>query len=1442
MFDNRQGLSKNFKLNGGKGELLLTEEIGRGANCIVYRAVQVDGIGISHKVLVKECYPAYLLLHRDEEKKLIAGVSDAEKFIKAKRRFKNSYEKNSMIRDTLGLTNSTVNVSEFIEQNNTFYAVMNFDEGSDYKNYHDSNLKELLEHVKSLAVTIGKYHQNNFLHLDIKPENMLVIPETTEHILLFDFDSITTLEEIKNNPNLILSYSDGFSAPEQIQGRADKIGFHTDIYSIGAILFYKLFNRKVTNDDGKISARYDFTQMNFFDKRYPPKLFRELDLFFHKTIATSTFARRKEMDWVVKILDELIELADVERVFPVDNFQYNSANFVGRAEVLNKIHDILQVNQLVFLSGIGGIGKTEIAKKYAALNRNNFDTIIFCKYESSIVDLVTNQISINGIEQEPNETAENFFRRKISILRETLTPNDLIILDNLDSDGDDELENLLACPCKFVVTTRLDFSDYNFKQIEIRQIEDPEELFALFKIYNGNDYDDDELDAIKKIFRLIESHTMTVELTAKYLRETGESPQILLERFLEVEGITNVDDTKVKQRKDKRLRSIAVTDHLRILFNLSNFDETEIEIMRSLSLLGGVRISQKYFCEMLRLENSDALEVLIKRGWIESDDEKISLHQIILDLTYSDLKPSAENCPRITDGMIGELKKERVNWTSEQVKKQLAKIFLQRVTGKNLKYAELCVCYGKEKYLSDVEKICLASHEIFAYDVLQRFYRLKVKFSAQVKFLENVELEDECRKSLQAVEKYFDLAKKYCSAYSTDSNYLAENFSALAFETDDAINSEMYYITDKKFSAELNRLYEKIIQVLDEAEENLFAADKISVEEKISLLERIRDFYSANDYTAMYRSENFSDPYKRQFYQQKINALRRGDDEIYSPHEDRDDAVVSYASRMFDQISLLMEKTVELMEKSGSELSEEDKKVLLEKPPSIYDGEDLTDVSYYDLAQDCEFKGDLDTAIEFYRKAYEAGEPTYDSILYEAAQTCLRAGYVQKAKENLEEILRIDRENPEFPFTCHASLDLIDIFIDEKNFDAAKKLIDELIEKSSDADSEYLITYLVAAYFRLYLIENDLKFWKRAVKYFRFLYNEKKLSDRLHDFVLAYVLRLTDSEKDLAKIENLTRRLERYDEKSRESTKKIFEHAIELSKNNAEYHIKFLTAYSLYLSDELISSEPAVALKYCELAQKYLDENSLDDAYLQSLIYRAKVRVMVQLDDFEYSQTQEVRRKCDYFLLTAREVKNLSDEEKFKRWRDAAREYQQISNYRDELRCLEEAEKFPAEDFQEYWWLEVEKLNCLVNLGEFARAKTFATKLYDELIEKYFSEENVSLTDKLNDLAAVFEKISCAAEVFALNLYEICMVDERAEKNLMASLEIKKSAEPKLLKILDSLTEINLTAKQIDFIVDKMEKISQLNFATDFSTKCLRLLNKFSQKFQYDKVEFKNFG
>jgi hypothetical protein len=47
------------------------------------------------------------------------------------------------------------------------------------------------------------------------------------------------------------------------------------------------------------------------------------------------------------------------------NITYNTKNLIGRSDELSSIYDELVKSNVLFLSGIGGIGKTEIAKRYA---------------------------------------------------------------------------------------------------------------------------------------------------------------------------------------------------------------------------------------------------------------------------------------------------------------------------------------------------------------------------------------------------------------------------------------------------------------------------------------------------------------------------------------------------------------------------------------------------------------------------------------------------------------------------------------------------------------------------------------------------------------------------------------------------------------------------------------------------------------------------------------------------------------------------------------------------------------------------------------------------------------------------------------------------------------------------------------------------------------------
>lgn len=88
--------------------------------------------------------------------------------------------------------------------------------------------------VKQVAYVINKIHQQGFLYLDTKPNNILVVDGLRSRIQLFDFDSLISIKDItsKNSlkcSDLRLSYSKGFAPVELQTARIGHIGRHTGI-------------------------------------------------------------------------------------------------------------------------------------------------------------------------------------------------------------------------------------------------------------------------------------------------------------------------------------------------------------------------------------------------------------------------------------------------------------------------------------------------------------------------------------------------------------------------------------------------------------------------------------------------------------------------------------------------------------------------------------------------------------------------------------------------------------------------------------------------------------------------------------------------------------------------------------------------------------------------------------------------------------------------------------------------------------------------------------------------------------------------------------------------------------------------------------------------------------------------------------------------------------
>ena len=125
----------------------------------------------------------------------------------------------------------------------------------DYGETLGSKLKEpavtidsefLLNVFPPIMRCIKNMHNRNLLHLDIKPDNILLRPQNNP--LILDFGSAMPYK--KELPNSSHSMTTGFAAPEQ-HHKQTNVGPWSDIYAIGATMRACLDKKSPPNSTNK---------------------------------------------------------------------------------------------------------------------------------------------------------------------------------------------------------------------------------------------------------------------------------------------------------------------------------------------------------------------------------------------------------------------------------------------------------------------------------------------------------------------------------------------------------------------------------------------------------------------------------------------------------------------------------------------------------------------------------------------------------------------------------------------------------------------------------------------------------------------------------------------------------------------------------------------------------------------------------------------------------------------------------------------------------------------------------------------------------------------------------------------------------------------------------------------------------------------------------------
>lgn len=122
----------------------------------------------------------------------------------------------------------------------TPWFVMEYVEGlplTEYCRQKKSSLEERLRLFSAVCEAVQYAHRHAVIHRDLKPSNILVKPDGT--VRLLDFGIAKQIEgldaPVDQTRTGLRLMTPAYAAPEQIRG--DRVGTHTDIYSLGVILY-----------------------------------------------------------------------------------------------------------------------------------------------------------------------------------------------------------------------------------------------------------------------------------------------------------------------------------------------------------------------------------------------------------------------------------------------------------------------------------------------------------------------------------------------------------------------------------------------------------------------------------------------------------------------------------------------------------------------------------------------------------------------------------------------------------------------------------------------------------------------------------------------------------------------------------------------------------------------------------------------------------------------------------------------------------------------------------------------------------------------------------------------------------------------------------------------------------------------------------------------------
>ena len=225
----------------------IEEVIGAGGFGITYRAW--DPLLQSY-VAIKEYYPSGIATRSADSSKVCVPVGQEQReYHRGKIRFLKEAQDVARFQSEPNI----VSIYDYLEENDTAYMVMEYLHGCTLKQYireHGGRLDtdHILHICLSVLDALAVVHKAGMIHRDISPENIFICEDLT--VKLIDFGAAKQVY-LDGEQTMSVVLKPGYAPPEQY-AKKDKQGPWTDIYALGATLYFAATGEKPEESFGRV--------------------------------------------------------------------------------------------------------------------------------------------------------------------------------------------------------------------------------------------------------------------------------------------------------------------------------------------------------------------------------------------------------------------------------------------------------------------------------------------------------------------------------------------------------------------------------------------------------------------------------------------------------------------------------------------------------------------------------------------------------------------------------------------------------------------------------------------------------------------------------------------------------------------------------------------------------------------------------------------------------------------------------------------------------------------------------------------------------------------------------------------------------------------------------------------------------------------------------------